>query len=232
LQLAQVSEHLATSLAKNPLFTQVINGRQVNLQLLTDSQVRQQNILFRYRYLLDPAVTSQYFTVDHLHRMLEKALAQLNSNLGFITQPLLGVDPGGSWQRLLAQQVSHTKGPILIHGVWFSQASDTALLLAQTRSSGFAINAQKQALTAIHQALQSDTTASKVTLMISGPGVFAVSAQQVTQQETLWLSTIASLLLNSIVISRVSSTAARRAGGLALSQWRDRGYCGGSALVS
>jgi predicted exporter len=185
--LAALSEDMATRLRQQPEFIDVMNGDD-------QSFAGAQDFVWRNRYLLSADVTPDRFTVVGLHAALVNDLGLLGSDLGAMIQQSLSSDPTGEVITLLAQ-LDDAKGPYSRDNVWFSTDGTRALLLVHTRSPGFDIDAQQQALTLVgndfDRARSAVPGAETARLQTSGPGVFAIRTRDTTKRDVTRLSLLA-----------------------------------------
>jgi predicted exporter len=89
-------------------------------------------------------------------------------------------------------------------GVWFAQDSSRALLVVQTRATGYDIDAQERALALIQGAFAKARDASAGTgqqLVFSGPGVFAVNSRARIKADALRFSAIATALVAALLLA-------------------------------
>ena len=170
--LAQLSAALTQRLAQAPELAYVNNGNEERLS--ADGE-----FLFRHRYRLSPGVTPERFTVEGLREALSDDLDLLTSPLGTLVSRLLPADPTGELLRLL-DDLQPQGGPQKREGVWFSADGKRALLVMQTRAPGFDLDAQER----VHALIRAEFAdvarehhAEQATVLMSGPGVFAVASR-------------------------------------------------------
>lgn len=171
-RLAQLSKALAERLAPLAAFAYINNGA-------ADLLERDGEFLLRNRYLLSPGVVLERFTAAGLGQALSDAEGVLGSPLGMMAGELLPRDPTGEVLRLVDElQLEH--GPLKRDGVWFSADGTRALLMAQTAAQGFDIDAQQAAIAEVRSAFAGavqEQSAPAARLLLTGPGVFAVSTR-------------------------------------------------------
>jgi predicted exporter len=193
--LARLSKQTAQHLRDNPAFVSINNGEPVNTE-------RDRAFLFDHRYLLSPAVTPERFTTAGLQAAVGDSLDMLASPAGLLLKSLLPHDPTGEMMQLL-EQMDNGRHPQLTDGAWISQDGKTALLLAQTRSSGSDTDAQKQAMLDIRRAFDSatatDSGAASARLMMSGPGVFSVEARDSIKSQVRIIFVISSIIIAALL---------------------------------
>lgn len=199
-ELTDISKQLAKRLRAGESFTRVDNGEQVFRSL-------ENTPLFRYRYLLSPNITPQYFSADNLKNILQQRLLDLTSPVGLFSKQLLPKDPSneiGTLGRLLASQDNTTRQ----FGVWVSPDRKRALLLAETRAQGYDLDAQIVAIESINiefnQLINTATVrkneAQPPRLLLSGPSVFATNSRNQIQKEVTSLSLLASAVVMLILL--------------------------------
>ena len=93
--------------------------------------------------------------------------------------------------------------PATREGVWFSPDGRRALLLAQTREPAYDIDAQEQAAGAIREAhgKAAQDANAELRLMMTGPGVFSVSARHSIKGDALRFSLIATVLVGAMLFA-------------------------------
>ncbi|MCE5233286.1 MAG: xanthomonadin transporter [Mizugakiibacter sp.] len=172
-RLAALSRGLAAALRRDAHFAQVGNGA-FDADLLD-------NKLLPYRYLLSPTLDAQPLDAAYLRDQLEQRLDDLGSPAAALLKPLLPRDPTLETLKL-AERWAPPKSPELRDGVWFSPQGE-ALLVAQTRASGFDPAAQGVAQDALRRAFAALPDAAAATLALSGPGYFTVIVNASTRAE-------------------------------------------------
>lgn len=193
-RLARASENLAQLLRDDPRFEAVDNGSDPALL-----QVLEQR-LFPYRYALTPDLSAAAFTPAGLRRALEARLAELASPLAVVDKSLLPRDPTGAWREVLGRWLA-AGGPARRQGVWFSLDGRRALLLARTRASGFDIDAQREALEAVRAGFARVRESPGLSLILSGPGLLSVEANDRITRDAGRLSLLNSLLVTALLLA-------------------------------
>jgi predicted exporter len=195
---AALSKKLAARVRQDPAFVAVHNGDEAGSALAPES-----DLLWRNRYLLSPNVTSARFTTEGLHRALEVDLALLGSDLGSLVKQHVAADPTGEFLALIDRFAGQSQ-PARRDGVWFSPDGQRALLVAQTRTPGFDIAHEEQALASLKRAFldaQRDVPDSAgARLQLTGPGVFAVHTKSEMKEDISRLTLIATLLVSAILL--------------------------------
>ncbi len=181
---AAASRQLAERLRSTALFARVANGADA----LPEAELK---ALFAHRYLLSPTVVPERFAVAGLRAGLQQRLAELQSPLAVFQKRWLAGDPTGELLTLLKQWRGGLREPAKRLGVWFSPDGDRALLLVETRASGYDLAAQHEAVTAIRAAFAAAGAGIGVRLEMSGPGVLATLAADTIHAQAEFLSTLA-----------------------------------------
>ena len=192
-----LSRSLAKRLRASGDFVSVNNGEPVN----SDHDYA---LLFRHRYVLSPGTTPEAFTEESLHRAIETSIAQLASPLGDSLKSLLPTDPTGA----TLQELSRLSGASRPHerdGVWTSPDETRALLLLQTRATGIDTDAQQAAINLVHAAFAAakeelGQKAVRASLVVSGPGVFAVQSRTTIKSAVERVSLIGSVLIITLLL--------------------------------
>ena len=193
--LGAVSRGLASRLEHEAGLAYVANGEQDRLRA-------EGEFLLRHRYLLSDAVAPARFSVAGLRAALERQLDLLGSPASALVGPLLPRDPTGEFLHLL-EQLREEGGPDKRGDVWFSRDGSRALLVAQTRAPGFDLDGQERAHAAIRAAFEQaagEQGAEGARLLLSGPGVFAVSSRAGIKQDALRFSLIATVLVSAVLL--------------------------------
>ncbi|MEI2782993.1 MAG: hypothetical protein V9H25_17810 [Candidatus Competibacter sp.] len=111
--------------------------------------------------------------MEGLRAALRQRLGELQSPLAVFQKRWLAGDPTGELLGLLRLWQGGIREPAKRLGVWFSPAGDRALLLVETRASGYDLVAQREVVTAIRRAFADAGAGPNVRLTMSGPGVLA-----------------------------------------------------------
>ena len=221
-RLARLSGQLAARLRQGDAFRSVLNGETAATE---DTGADQ--LLFKYRYLLSPAVDEAHFSVAGLRAAVQGSIDAIASGSGLLVKQLLARDPTGEMLRLIDRLLPAGGGPAMRDGHWFDREGRIALLLVQTRMGGSDIDAQQRALDQLRgsfaAALADDdrtgsagppaTPATQVAqaapqLLISGPGTFAVASREAIKRAVERLSLVGSLLILSLLYTIYRSVAA------------------------
>jgi len=200
--LARVSDGLIKKIRGDARFIFAANGRAIIDRATLEW-------LKRYRYVLNPEVSATEFEAKSLRASLERVRSVLATSLGIANKDLLFDDPTGRVQRILE---TYGAGPTITlrQGVWFAKDGAAALLVARTKATGFDLDAQAEALSAIRHwvaAAGSGKAGPRVGLRVnmSGPGVFAVAARDQIRADMVLLTSAASILVLVILLAVMRS---------------------------
>ncbi len=181
-----LSRRLAEWMDSSGQFALVSNGLPV-----ATKEDRQR--LFAQRYLLSPSLRQESFSPETLRAVLLQRLDDLRSPIGQMVKEFVPTDPTGEFLSILH---TWTGGGATTkhHGVWVSPDRTRALLVAETKGTGFDAAAQQ----IVHRAIEGQfrkliehDVGERARLVMSGPGVFAVGIQRTIEAEVWKLSTIA-----------------------------------------
>jgi predicted exporter len=231
---SQTRARVSTAMAKrlrpdDTVFVSVNNGESSG----TD---RDRDFLFSHRYLLSESVTPERFTVAGLKDAIQDTVDMLASPAGLLVKELLPHDPTGEMVQIVGQ-LGSGGAPRTEAGVWASGDGKRALLVAQTRALGSDTDGQQRAVEAIRQAFAAaggagaatgsvDATAGRgsagakgagagaaknagrVTLLMSGPGVFAVDSRATIIKEVTRLSILSTIVIVALLLGVYRSAAA------------------------
>ncbi len=186
-QRAHASRQLVRRLqAHHQVFALATNGGQ-------DAARGFAQFLTRYRYLLAPRTT---WSAAALRADLKRDLMILESPAALSSGAILA-DPTGALQAAGRPWIQ-SMGPKTRHGIWVSPRGHAALLLVETRQSGFSASAQRRALTIIHKAFMR-VAAPALTLQIGGTGAITVAANAKVARSARILTVIDVMLVAAIL---------------------------------
>lgn len=175
---ARLSKELAARLQASADFAAVQNGDAAAL-------ARDRELLFKYRYLLSPAVNAERFGIAGLHRAIGDSIDLLASPAGMLVKSVLARDPTGETLELL-DALGPGNGPATAQGVWVSRDGRRAILMAQTAASGSDTDGQERALTALNAGFDDARRATGVgdaRLLVSGTPLFSVDTRAAIRGE-------------------------------------------------
>ncbi len=190
-QRAGASRELRSRLEKSSVFVAVQNGE-------TGSLDADRDFLFRHRYLLSPSITPARFTVDGLRTSIADSIESLASPTGMLIKKLLPRDPTGEMIEIL-NGLNAGAQPNIRDGVWASRDGERAMLLLQTAALGSDTDGQEQAIALIHSQFSEVAPASRLSMQLSGPGLFAVKSRATIKSEVSRLSGISSLAIVAVL---------------------------------
>ena len=226
---ARVSAAMADRLrADAALFVSINNGASTS----TD---RDRAFLFSHRYLLSESVTPERFTVEGLKDAIQDTVDLLASPAGLLVKELFPHDPTGEMVQIVGQ-LGNGGAPRTEDGVWASGDGKRALVVAQTRALGSDTDGQQRAVEAIQRAFAQASGggaaanghgataevpgaaasgagaaangAGRLTLLMSGPGVFAVASRATIIREVTRLSILSTLVIVTLLLGVYRSVAA------------------------
>ena len=205
---ARLSQELARQLRADSEFLAIENGDAAATQ-------RDEAFLFAHRYLLSSTVTPRRFSADGLRSAIESTIDLLASPAGMLAKSWVPSDPTGEMMTLL-DQLSRNQPPRTEDGVWVSRDGGRALLLVRTRAAGSDTDGQQHAVEAIHAAFRTALASQAAggatrhsalahghtgaTLVMSGPGVFAVQARSNIKSQVMRLSIVSSVLIIALLL--------------------------------
>ncbi|MGY0557665.1 MMPL family transporter [Lysobacter sp. A421] len=206
--LARQSTALRQVLAGDEQFSLVANGGVAGLEAIPER-------LRPYRYLLSDTLDSQPLDEDYLAEQLQARVQDLGSPAAALIEPLLPADP--TLEILaLAEDWQPESAPRRLHGVWFDQAGERALLAVQTQAAGFDPSGQQMAVTAIEHAFAQVRGDSPAQLLMTGPGAFSVEIGGRTQREASLIGTLDGLVFALLLLLAYRSWKAPLLGALPL----------------
>jgi predicted exporter len=182
------------------LFVSVNNGESSG----TD---RDRSFLFSHRYLLSESVTPERFTVEGLKDAIQDSIDLLASPTGLLVKELLPHDPTGEMVQIVGQ-LGSGGAPRTEDGVWASGDGKRALIVAQTRALGSDTDGQQRAVEAIRAAFAVAHGGAHVTLLMSGPGVFAVDSRATIIKEVTRLSILSTVIIVALLLGVYRSATA------------------------
>ena len=190
--LAELSRRFANALEVSGYFSSVYAG-----QIPVDATM--QELLFKYRYLLDPIGGKSQFTISALRRAFETGLERLRSPASPFDKVLITSDPTGALRRVAdAMQPSGFE----VHrrdGAWMSRDGTQAFLVAETKADGLDLDAQEQVAIEIEAAFSVAKHNHNGVLVVGGLPALAVATKARIQREVLIFSIVSPVLLITIL---------------------------------
>jgi predicted exporter len=185
--LAATSHALVARLRGDAAFRRIDNGSAAAIP----------GFVTRYRYLLSPAMDRRPLDAATLQAALRDRLQDLASPAAPLLEPLISSDP--TLEVLsIAESWAPRQAPQTIEDAWFDAPGKRALLVAQTKATGFDPDGQQQAFAALESAFRELAVDTSMQMTVSGPGRFSALMKERTQREATWLgsgATAALLLL-------------------------------------
>ena len=188
---ARISSAMATRLRTDPQFVAISNGESAGTE-------RDRAFLFEHRYLLSESVTPERFTVDGLHEAIQDTVDLLASPAGMLAKSMLPHDPTGEMVQIIGQ-LAGGGAPRTADGVWVSGDGKRALLIAQTHALGSDTDGQQRAVEAVRAAFSASDPRG-ASLVMSGPGVFAVDARANIIKEVTRLSILSTVAIMALLL--------------------------------
>ena len=199
-RLAETSKQLAAWMRKSGAFHYVGNGEQAWTQ-------EERERLFQYRYVLSPHVQESMFSRDQLRHSLEQRMSDLTSPLSPMVKALIPADPTGEFMKILQAWMTWT-APRRHQGVWFSSDLRRALLVAETKATGFDVESQEQLQEQIRETVRRVAAGpAPPHVVMTGPGVIAVEMRQTIQDDVWRLSVYATLLVTTLLFVSYGSVS-------------------------
>jgi predicted exporter len=202
-RLAEASKQLAAWMNKSGAFHYVGNGEQAWTQ-------EERERLFQYRYVLSPHVQESMFSRDQLRHSLEQRLSDLTSPLSPMVKALIPADPTGEFMKILQGWMTWA-APRRHQGVWFSSDLRRALLVAETKATGFDMESQEQLQEQIRETVRRvagvPVGAAPPHVVMTGPSVIAVEMRQTIQDDVWRLSVYATLLVTTLLFVSYGSVS-------------------------
>ena len=169
-------------------FTLIANGGHRTTRGFT-------HFLFQHRYLLAPRTS---WSVAALRADLKRVLAILASPALLGAGHLLA-DPTGAFMTAAKPWLGDA-GPSRQDGVWVSRHHKAALLLVETRQSGFSVSAQKRAVALVRHAFARVAAGTSLRLELGGTGAITVAANDRVARNAQVLTVIDVLLVAAILL--------------------------------
>ncbi|MDH5573166.1 MAG: MMPL family transporter, partial [Gammaproteobacteria bacterium] len=187
-ELAVTSKKLARQLSESGQFIRVLNGETV-------SSHESQQLLIRYRYLLDSRIDENYFSVASLRHALQQRLSDLASPLSSWVKKWLASDPVGASMSILESTGIENSGPELVNEVWFNSDHQQALLILETQAKGMDLDAQEDINRYIDNTFEQLRPGRDIRLEKSGSPVMALQSRAQIRTESQRLSMAAGLFM-------------------------------------
>ena len=192
---AAASRALLERLVADPALAYSHNGDETRMG-------PERDFLLNHRYVLSDAVTPARFTQAALREAMDNNLDMLNSPLGMLVKRVLPEDPTGEFVHLIEQFEGQSR-PAQRDGVWFSRDGNRALLVTQTKAPGFDIDAQEIILRDIRAhfaSIKEKTGAAQLSLLVTGPGIFAIKTRDAIRGDAERLSIIAVVMIAALLL--------------------------------
>ncbi len=186
--LAQASKKFANALRDSGRFNSVLNGENI----LSDED---EAFLVKYRYLLDPQVNKQSFSVETLKNELKERLDELASPISPFLKKWLPSDPTASYRRVAKNMAGQFSSPNYFDNVWVTENQERAFIIAETKVAGLDLDAQSAVKTYLTDLLPQITDDKNVKLAFSGSPNIAIQSRDKIRSESKRLSIIATVFM-------------------------------------
>jgi len=188
-RLAGLSRLLSDKLREEKDIERVYDGN-----VLLDAKT--ENLLFKYRYLLDPKSAPDQFSVKALHESFQKLLSELQSPLAVISQEKMLLDPTNAEMRTISTVFGHAQSDNIRHdGAWFSRNGKFIYLVVEART-GLKSFRDRQA---IYNKILRDFSTLKdkgaAQLHLGGAVYFATITEAKIRKEVTSLSVLATIFV-------------------------------------
>ena len=191
--LGTMNQRLAAELEASGQFKSVYSGQNA-----LDDETQQ--ILYRYRYLLDPDGGATRFSVSALRGALDAGLENLLSPVSPFEKQLLTTDPTGALRRIIDSLQPPNPNPRSRDGARDSVDELQTFLLAESVADGTDLAAQEHVAAVIEAAFAATSAGTDTALVVTGPPAFAVAAKARIEREALALSVGSAVLLILILL--------------------------------
>lgn len=185
--LATSSKALKNSLKKSAYFEFVTNGQH-------DAQNKQNDILFKYRYLLSDRFDTRQLDSEQLKRALEALVPKTFSHFYSFSKNRLLADPTLESDYLARRY--HAKSDMkMAYGVWFNSAADSAIILAYLKQDIRSDDDRQALMQQFTQEFHQSKSSQQQIIRFTGPATFSVISRNIIKSEVRFLSLTGSLLI-------------------------------------
>ncbi|WP_367159374.1 MMPL family transporter [Kozakia baliensis] len=194
-QLAQISRAMRAELVQKGDFSVVLNGQENDL--------RDVDLLKKYRYLLAPSAHTRDFSAQALSADFADVLDALESSAEPLAQEVALRDPTGALLDTLhaMEPAQHAQSR---HGVWFAPERPRALMMLRIRQPGMDLNAQKHIRDEVEAAFQR-AHPGDARLLLTGPAIFATESAQTMRHDIELISACSTMLVLAVLLWRFRS---------------------------
>ena len=189
-KLAESNKGLLGYLEKHPDVFFANNGQQA---LSADNR----ELLFKYRFLLSPAMDEQTFSQAELKLAFTQRLRELTSMTSMLDKRTISRDPV-MLVRTYLKGLTGVNQPRRLHGVWFTEDAQQSVLLLYLKES-VQSNEKTGAFIESLQDWIKSRQSDNVILTVSGPGMFAYEARKAIERETQLFSVVGSLIIMLVI---------------------------------
>jgi len=186
--LARISKKLTSTMRDSNRFNSVLNGENI----LSDED---EAFLFQYRFILDPNISSQSFSVSTLNDELKERLVEFGSPLSTFIKKWLPSDPTASFFRVLQNMAGQSRSPAFFDNVWMTKEHDRAFIIAETKAVGMDLDAQSDIKEYLSVMLTTIADNKNITLLFSGSPNIAIQSRDKIKSESQRLSVVAAVFM-------------------------------------
>ena len=187
-RLVSINKALTQELRKTSSFVSVFNGQ--NMLSIDD-----EDILFKYRYLLDPQIHNETFSNEVLKTHLNERLAELRSPLSPFLKKWLPSDPTASYLHVLESMAQQSISTEYYDDVWVSEDKKQTFIIAQTHEPGMNLDSQEKIKTIIINSFSELVKQNEVKLIMSGSPNIALQTRASIKAESQRLSVVATIFM-------------------------------------
>ncbi len=185
-QLVRINKKISNRLKQSGLFSAVNNG-------LSSLPQKEANFLFRNRFILSNASGPENYQVKSLRAHLERRLEDLSSALAPMIKKTLPRDPTGEFENVLDNWRSSLDIK-KINGIYFSRDNKRSLILVMPKAGATDLNKLQEAIDEVNNAYL-DVEHAQTKLLLSGPGIIALSASEKIRGDVKILSLLATVIV-------------------------------------
>lgn len=186
-KLQTASRALAQLLKDSGLYDDVYNG-----EMSVGDKAR--DLLFLYRYLLNPHISESSFSIPALTAALRQRLEELSSAFPVTAKQLIRSDPTAAFAGLVQSWAETMPAEVPQHGTWLSRDGKAAFLLVRTKARGTDLDGQEMALATL-SATFDEVADQSLRLVVGGPPAIAVATRNAIRADVLRLTIAATTLM-------------------------------------
>lgn len=187
-KLAHISKELTRALRDSGRFNSVLNGENI----LSDAD---EAFLFKYRYILDPNITDQSFSVATIKYELKERLTELGSPLSAFLKKWLSSDPTAIFLRLAQNMAGQSRSLDYFDNVWMTKEHNQAMIIAESKAAGLDLDAQSSIKEYMSSELTLITDDKNIKLLFGGAPNIAIQSRDKIKSESQRLSFVAAVFM-------------------------------------